>query len=152
MNGAQLHLALNHFPVVLSFVSLALIVWGLKSGSPELRRAALVFVIAGAVFSGIAYLTGEPAEDVLKNTPYFTKALVHEHEEAAEFALIFHALSGLVAISALFFSKRNAKIASRLFVGLLVLGLHLCTVYLRTAHLGGLIRHEEIRESTPSPT
>ena len=146
MNGAQLHLALNHFPVVLSVVSLSLLIWSWKGKSADLKKASLLLVIIGTLFSGAAYLSGEPAEDVLKSIGGFEKSLVHEHEEAAEFTLIINCLSGLAAFMALFFSKRNPKLSLRIFVAVVALNLLSCATYLRTAHLGGLIRHEEIRK------
>lgn len=147
MNGAQLHLAINHFPIVASFLTLLLLAWGWLSKSSELKKVALAFVILGAVFAGAAYLTGEPAEHILEKFPGFSKNLVHEHEEAAEFALIISCLSGLVAIAALYFSKSNQKIFRYAFFAVAALTLLSCAVFLRTAHLGGLIKHDEIRSA-----
>lgn len=146
MNGAQLHLALNHFPVVLSFVSLGLLFWGWRKNSSDLKKAGLTLVVVGAAFAAIAYLSGDPAEDILKSFPGFAKDLVHEHEEAAEFALITNGILAFGAIIALYFKGRKPKVALRLFLAILGLNFLSCAIYLRTAHLGGLIHHEEIRE------
>ena len=145
MNGAQFHLVLNHFPIVTFLLSVFLLIWAWKSKSPDLKKAGLLFVIFGAVFLVFTFLTGEPAEDVLKNLPGFSKSLVHEHEEAAEFALIFGCISGAFALATLYFMKVKQKLAHPAFLAVIFLTLFTCTVFLRTAHLGGLIKHDEIR-------
>lgn len=146
MNGAQLHLALNHFPVVTSVLSLLLLVWAWLSKSPDLRKAGLLFVVLGALFAGGAYLTGDPAEDVLKVFPGFSRNLVHEHEEAAEFALIIDVVSAAVALASLFFAGTKRKVSHYAFIAAIALTALSSAIFLRTAHLGGLIKHDEIRE------
>ncbi len=145
MNGAQLHLVLNHFPIVTFILSEVLLIWAWKSKSLDLKKAGLLFVILGAILLVFTYLTGEPAESVLEKVPGFSEALVHEHEEAAEFALIFGCISGVVALAALYFMRVKQKLAHPAFLMAIFLTLFTCTVFLRTAHLGGLIKHDEIR-------
>ena len=145
MNGAQLHLALNHFPVVISLLSLVLLLWYWAGKSPDLKNAGLAFVILGGAFTGIAYFTGEPAEGVIEKLPGFSESLVHEHEEAAEFALIISGISALHAFAVFMLSRRKPKLAFGALIVVTTLTLLNCAVFLRTAHLGGLIKHEEIR-------
>lgn len=145
MNGAQLHLALNHLPVVTSFLTLLLLLWAWGGKSTDLKKASLLFVLLGAIFAISAYLTGEPAEGVLKSLSSFPKDMVHEHEEAAEFALIFSCCAALLALTSMCFAKSKQKISHYAFIGAIILTGLSCAVYLRTAHLGGLIKHEEIR-------
>lgn len=145
MNGAQLHLALNHIPVILSMVGVAVLLWGWLSKNYEIKKVGLVLVIATAAFAGTAFLTGEPAEEVLEKLPVFSKELVHEHEEAGEFALIVSIIAGVSAAGTYYLSKKKTQFFSHgLIVTMIILVLS-CFTFLRTAHLGGLIRHEEIR-------
>lgn len=149
MNGAQLHLTLNHLPVVTSLLTLILLIWAWASKSPDLRKAALSFVILGAIFTIATYLTGEPADQVLEKLPGFSESLVHEHEEAAEFALIVSCVTALAAIASLYFSKSRQKFSSQAFLAVIALTILSSSVFLRTAHLGGLIKHDEIRAAAP---
>lgn len=145
MNGAQLHLALNHFPVILSFTSLLVLIWGKTSKSPDIKKVGLALVILSAVFAGIAFLTGEPAEGILEKLPIFSKDLVHEHEEAGEAALIVSIIAGLAGLGAVWLTKKKHKLAESIYFICFVLVLMSTAAFFRTAHLGGLIRHEEIR-------
>lgn len=145
MNGAQLHLAINHFPVVTVFLSLLLLLWSWKCKSAELQKAGLVFVVLCAVFAGASFLTGDPAEHVLDKLPGFSDKLLDAHEEAADFALGISIVSGVLALVSLFFSKSKPKLAARAYIVVILLTALSCTVFLRTAHLGGLIKHDEIR-------
>lgn len=147
MNGAQLHLALNHIPVILSMVCVAILLWGWLSQSYEIKKVGLALVIASAVFAGAAFLTGEPAEEVLEKLPGFSEGLVHEHEEAGEFALVISIIAGVAAIGTLYLSKKKMQFFSQGLIVTMVIVLLSSVAFLRTAHLGGLIRHEEIRES-----
>lgn len=148
MNGAQLHLALNHLPVVTAFLTLLLLVWAWGSKSTDIKKAGLLFVLLGAFFAASAYLTGEPAEDVLKSLSIFPRDLVHEHEEAAEFALIINSCAAILALASLYFSKSKQKISHYAFIGTVILTCLSSAAYLRTAHLGGVIKHEEIRPAS----
>lgn len=147
MNGAQLHLALNHIPVILSMTGVAILLWGWLSKSYEIKKVGLVLVMATAAFAGTAFLTGEPAEDVLKTLPVFSKELVHEHEEAGELALIISMIAGAFAMGTFFLSKKKPALFSYGLVLTIILLALSSIAFLRTAHLGGLIRHEEIRKS-----
>lgn len=145
MNGAQLHLALNHIPVVVSIVALAVLLWGWISKNSEVKKIGLMLAIVSAIFAGIAFLTGEPAEEVLEKLPIFSKELVHEHEEAGEAALIVSLVAGFSALLTFFLAKKKPQLALySLYITMGVLALS-SLAFLRTAHLGGLIHHEEIR-------
>lgn len=149
MNGAQLHLALNHIPVILSMAALAILLWGWLSKSYEIKKVGLVLAMVTAVFAGTAFLTGEPAEDVIEDLPAFSKELVHEHEEAGEAVLIVSIVAGLAAAATAFLIKIKHPLSIYVFAITTLLILACTLAFLRTAHLGGLIQHPEIRsEST----
>ena len=145
MNGAQLHLALNHFPIILSFVAVAISCWGLLCKNAEIKKVGLSLIIATSVFAGIAFLTGEPAEEVLEKWPSFSKELVHEHEEAGEAALIISIAAGVFAIATVILNKKRSSIAHYAFLLSLAIATLSVFAFLRTGHLGGIIKHEEIR-------
>ena len=150
MNGAQLHLALNHIPVILSLVSLVILLWGLIGKNAEIKKVGLILIMANAAFAGAAYLTGEPAEDVLKNLPIFSEKLVHDHEEAAEIALIVSVLAGVASLATVVFTYKKSRFSSYAFALTFALIFISSIAFFRTAHLGGLVHHDEIRPP-PSP-
>jgi hypothetical protein len=119
LDAAHVHLMLNHLPVIGAPLILLLLTIGLLRGSRELVTVSLVLVVGLAVATGLVYLTGEPAEELVKHTPWFHDTLAERHEEHATVSLAAVLVTGLLALS---------------------------TVLLGwTGWSGGQIRHEEVR-------
>ncbi len=144
-NPAHLHLMLNHVPVLGTAFGLGLVGWALLRKSEELKKISLgVFVIV-AVLAIPAYLTGEPAEKLVENLPDVSKTSVEQHEEAAQVAFGGVLIVGVAALGGLIFFRHDKAIPNWLAVIVLVLSLIVSALMARTANLGGLIRHTEIR-------
>ncbi|HWP84126.1 MAG TPA: hypothetical protein VNN17_02975, partial [Terriglobia bacterium] len=93
-----------------------------------------------------AYLSGEPAEEVVENVPGVNAALIEEHEESAVAALAALEVLGALSLLSLFFSRKSASSAPALLVhGSLLLALVAFGLVAWTAHLGGQVHHPEIR-------
>jgi putative copper export protein len=153
MNGAQLHLMLNHLPVMGTLFSL-LLAWSLIRRSAEIQKLALAIALLAGLCSVPAYLTGEPAEEVIEHMAGVDEAYIEEHESMGKFALWCGVALGVAAGAALAAGVKNprwlsAGTAITLLASALVFG-----VMGYTAHLGGQIRHPEIRDggmqATPS--
>ena len=82
MNGAHLHLVLNHFPVIGLIFCLAMLMAGILRKSEELTRTGMVILIAVAVIAIPVYLTGEPAEEIVERlgAPLIYVTACHEAE------------------------------------------------------------------------
>lgn len=151
MNGAQLHLMLNHLPVMGALFSLLLLSWAIIRRSPELLKTALVAVLLAGLSSIPAYMTGEPAEHVIEGMPGVDEAFIDEHESMGKFALTSGIVMAVAAAIALGIGFLNPN---RLILGALVVWLLNALVFGvmgYTAHLGGMIRHPEIRGSAAAP-
>lgn len=147
MNGAHIHLLLNHFPLIGLFFSTVILGLGLFRSNKEFVHAGLLITAISGVLTLPTYLTGDPAEDVLKSTPGFSKSLVHEHEEAAEFAAWSIGITAVLAAAALFLSFKKNHIPKALMIAIVVLQLFSLVVLARVSNLGGKISHPEIRDS-----
>ncbi len=146
INGAQLHFAVNHLPVVGVLIAFLVMVAGTILKNETVKKTGLAILVFAAITVAPAYLTGEEAEELVEDKPGVTKALIHDHEESAELSLVFTALSGGVAALALFLGrKRNGELAKKTAVGAMGLSAVTVTLLANTAHLGGMIRHDEIR-------
>jgi len=157
MNAAQLHLAINHFPVVLDVVAAVACGWGALRRSRAMQRHGLALAIVAAVAAVPTFLTGEPTAQLLGRDPALL-AQIHEHEEAAEAAFALIGVAGAsAALSLILFHRAHPK--QRLAFGIsLVLLLAATGFVVRAAHEGGLIRHPELHAEwqpaplTPAPT
>jgi hypothetical protein len=91
------------------------------------------------------YLTGEPAEHLVEHLPGVTKPAIEQHEESAEAAFIAVLVLGIAVLGALGFFRGPRPIPHWFGVVSLVIALATCGLMLRTANLGGKVRHTEIR-------
>lgn len=143
MNGAQLHLAVNHLPVVALLIGTLMFGVALALKKDSVRQTALVLLVLAGLGGAGAYFSGEPAEEVVEDIPSVSESVIHDHEEAAEFAFIATVVVAVLAAGALVTERRRA-VPPMLNGALLVAGLLTTGAMMRTAHLGGLIRHPEL--------
>ena len=136
---------LNHFPVIGTAFGLGLVGWALLRRSEELKKICLGIFIIVALLAIPAYLTGEPAEELVENLPGVSKTSIEQHEEAAQVAFAGVLIVGIAALGGLLFFRRDKAIPNWLAIIVLVLSLIVFVLMARTANLGGLIRHTEIR-------
>lgn len=145
MNAAHVHLMVNHLPLFAVMFGLVLLALGLwRPAMPVVRRAGLVLMVVGGLAGGAAYLSGEPAEEVVEAHVQVDEDLVHEHEDAGTFGMISTAVAGLLALLILWRSRRE-PVSTKAVVLALVVGLWAMSVLARTAWLGGKIQHPELR-------
>jgi hypothetical protein len=145
MDWIHLHLALNHLPVLGTPFLLCLLLWSWGKGQIVTLRFCLWLFVALAAASIAIKFTGDFASEKLANTPAFDRVLIDRHEQSADQATAGVFFMGIAAALALFLSrgKRHNTRWALAFVALLALITF--ALMLRTANLGGHIRHPEIR-------
>lgn len=149
-SGAHLHLLVNHVPVLGALFALALFVASFIWAPDVLRRAALVVLIATAIGSVVADLSGEPAEDAVRGLPGVLRDVIHEHEEFAEKSYLAAIALGVLAVGALLRWRRTPVPRSATLVALVATAA-LAGAMAYTGLLGGRIRHTEVRPgATPA--
>ena len=147
MNWAHVHLMLNHIPLIgIGFVILLFIIALIRKNN-ELINVSLIFVVIVALWAIPAYLTGEPAEEIVENLPGISENLIKSHQESAETAFIFSLIVGALALITLFLRRFSQELGNRLnilvLIGLIITG----GLIAWTANLGGKINHPEIRSN-----
>ena len=145
LSPAHIHLMLNHIPVLGPFFLALLYIIGLFRRSRETLRTALVLTVLFSIATGGVFLTGEPAEHQVEDMTWFDEDRVHEHEERAEAGLIAALATGVLALLALFVSRKGTPLKPALAMLVLAAVLISAGIFSWTALAGGEIRHEEIR-------
>ena len=150
MNPTHIHLIITHLPIFGSVLGAIVLAYGLLAKSNQTNIAAYIVLIISAMGAGIAYLTGESAEETVENIQGISENTINAHEDFALFALIAMVVLGMAAILALWVSLRRSALAG--YFGSLVLLISLISFVLVawTGYLGGKIRHSEI-SSTAAP-
>ncbi len=144
MNAAHLHLMINHIPVLGTVFGLLLLAFALGRKSEDLKKAALATFVTVALVAVVTYLTGEPAQEKVKQVPGITEAFFEKHEDVAGAAMAGSVAVGVVALVGLvwFHGARPMKpwFGALLLTGALVVS----GLMAYTAYLGGQIRHTEM--------
>jgi len=152
MNLAQVHLWLNHLPVLGTLFGLVLLMAALFRKNEDWKRLSLiVFVIIGLIAIG-TYLTGEPAEEVVEHLPGVSEAAIEPHEESALWSLIAIETLAASSLAGLFLSRMSGVIPPRLITVCLLISIVAMASVAWTAHLGGQIHHHETRTGFQPPT
>lgn len=141
MNGAHLHLALNHAPVIGAFVVSAVFVVALVRRSREIAWLGYWGQIAVGVAAIVVYLSGNAAESVVARLPGVDRALIGHHQVIAVVAMIVAVLAALAAAVPLTLDLTANR---AVLIGFLVFSLIVDVAFAITATAGGAIRHPEI--------
>jgi uncharacterized membrane protein len=153
MNLAHVHLLLNHIPVLGTAFGLILLIVAILRNSEELRKACLGTFVVVALLAIPTYLTGDPAEDIVKNLPGVSKSIIEAHDDAASASLIALSILGAVSLFGSIFMRKSRPTPQWFTILLLGLSLIATGMMAWTANLGGQIRHSEVRSEavTPAP-
>jgi hypothetical protein len=151
MNGAYLHLVVNHVPVVGVPIAFLLLAGGMARKSNDIIKAAFAILVLMALAGVAAWKTGGPAAHIVKDIPGIVRATIHEHAEAADFGLWGSVIMGVLGLVGLVLGRKPEGPPRGFSILVLVGSLWLTTVFIRVAHLGGLIRHPEIESGDQAP-
>jgi len=144
MNSVQLHLALTHVPVILSLVGLIMLVVAFVIKNSIITKTSYILILIAGIAALPVFFTGEGTEEAIEKLPGVSEAVIGRHEEVANLAMMSIAAAGLVALAALF--SFRWQIAARVFkIVVVLLAITSGGLMAQTAHLGGQIRHTEIR-------
>lgn len=148
MNQAHIHLLITHLPIFGSILGGLVLAHGLWTKSNQTKIAAYNIFIISAIAAGIAYLTGEAAEETVENIQGVAKYIIEQHEDFAVFALVSLIILGVASIGGLFLTLRKSALTSTAAIVILFISLISFGLVARTGYLGGQIRHTEINNST----
>ena len=151
MNMSQVHLALTHIPVVLSLAGLVVLLISLFSKNSTISKVGFSILAIAGISALPVFFSGHEAEEAVEHLPGVSESLIERHEEVAKFALITILVAGTVALGGLIKISRPA-ITKGIRIAVLLLSFVSAGFMAQTAHLGGQIRHSEIRQGVVAQT
>src|SRR6266705_5310839 len=147
MNFPDLHLLLNHFPIIGTIVGLGLFLISLVGKNEDLRRASLIIFAAMALLAIPVFFSGTGAQGAIKKLPGVSEALIERHQGAAMLALLFMEITGALSLTGLWKlhgvprpARWNWNMSAVLLFSIVTVGL-----MARVGATGGDVRHPEIR-------
>jgi hypothetical protein len=88
---------LNHFPTIGFSIAIGLFIGAIVSRSDDLKKASLTVLVAVAILTFPTYLSGNAADQAIRNMPDVSKTLIATHEGAALMSFILMEITGALA-------------------------------------------------------
>ena len=145
MNSVHIHLLLNHFPTIGFCIGLALFVIALVRRNHDLQQAGMVIFFVTAALTIATYVSGNDAQETIRESAGFPEAQVKAHESAALIAFVFMQATGFFAWLGLWMARRLSRIANWNLAIVLLLAFVTFGLMARAADMGGEIQHTEIQ-------
>lgn len=151
MNQTHIHLLITHLPIIGAALGAFVLIHGIWRKSNSTLIAAYNIFIVSAIGAGIAYATGEAAEETVEHLQGISKAVIEEHAESALISLIALIIIGAIALVGLFVTLKGSSLVRPVALVTLTAALAGFGLIARTGYLGGQIRHTEIGTHTALP-
>jgi hypothetical protein len=145
VNAAEIHLAVNHLPVLGPPFAAALLAAAMWRRSAELESAGFIALAGVALAAIVVYRSGFGASDVVTDIAGVPSSAIVRHLHAARFLLWASLAAAAVITVPLVRTTRGGGYRRGAAAAGLVLALALSGAGAWTAHLGGEIRHSEVR-------
>lgn len=153
MNGAELHLAINHLPIAATFFGVLILIGGIIFSNSSVKKTAFILLIFAGLISIPTVESGEKAEDIIENMGFGDEVhhAIHEHEEIAEGARWVSLGVAALALLAFYFHQTK-KAPANIFTILTLVGAIGSTIYfIYVAESGGEISHTEMHNDFVVP-
>lgn len=144
MSQAHIHLIITHLPIFGALLGTLVLIHGIWSKSIQTKIAAFNLFIISAIGAGIAYATGEGAEEAVENIQGVSENIIEQHENAAMFALVSLIVLGVSSLLAIIVANKNNILTKTTSLATLLIAVISFALVARTGYLGGQIRHTEI--------
>ena len=83
MNLPHVHLLLNHLPIIGTFIAFGLFLVSLVGKHNDLKQASLALFSLLALLAIPTYMSGDAANEAIKDTPDVSMALIQTHQGTA---------------------------------------------------------------------
>lgn len=151
MSETHIHLLVTHLPIFGSILGAFVLIHGIWTKSNATLIAAYNVLIISAIGAGIAYATGEGAEETVEHIQGISKNVIEEHAESALISLIALIVVGCISLIGLFVTLKQSPLIRLFSMIILFSALVAFGLAARTGYLGGQIRHTEIGTNTVAP-
>jgi uncharacterized membrane protein len=145
MDWVQVHLALNHIPVVGLPLLVMMLVVGCWRKCHELIRLALWSLLVMAAAAIAIKFTGDFAAEQSGLRLAAAQDFVTRHEEAGDQVTTAVFVLGLLVAMGLWLGRGGRPVSRWTLLLVVSAGLVTCLLYARSAHTGGQISHPELR-------
>lgn len=144
MDWVYFHLIINHFPIVGVIIGTVLLAVGMIFKSQGIKISGLGTIVFASVVAIVAYMSGDPASNIMMDLPGVAKSLIRRHENIATVGMYLIVPAGLTAASSLYGIWKKDKSVKFLIIITLIFSVISSGMMLYIARTGGQIRHTEL--------
>lgn len=144
MPAQNIHLMLNHVPLMGILFGFLLMIYYTFSKKEDVKKIAYFSFVISALLMLPTFFSGTGSEEIVEHLPNVSESLIEKHEDLAKLASALTYILGIFSIIALFI-KSSDKIKKNISVSIFLLSILTTGLIFQTAHIGGQIRHSEIR-------
>jgi uncharacterized membrane protein len=148
MYQTHIHLLITHLPIFGSILGGLVLLHGIWTKSNQTAIAAYNLFIISAIGAGIAYLTGEAAEETVEHIQGVAKTAIDAHEDFAMVSLVSLIVLGVAAVIGIWLTFKKSPLTRSISIVTLLIAVVSFGLIARTGYLGGQIRHTELNTGT----
>lgn len=145
MTSTEIHLMLNHLPVLGTLFGIVILFIGIFKSNKMVTIIALSFLLFSGFMSLPVNKSGENAEHVVEEYPGVSHDQIHEHEELAESVMPLALVMALLSAFAIYFQVKSHPRARISAISVLIIALVTFVLMALVAHEGGKIRRPDLR-------
>ncbi len=153
INWPYIHLLINHFPVVLAIVGLGVVILAMIFQRRVIWLYAMVTLTAAGALVYPVRLSGDEADEALRDPWYIKHGVIEAHNDASLYALIFLLIAGAVSAYGWWraVKRPDEPIPAWIKTAVFLTALLGSAAVARTAYLGGKIIHDAPVLTLPNP-
>ena len=137
---------LTHFPIVGTIIGICILIYGLFKNNEEIKKVALtIFIVMGIIIIP-TYFTGEWSKLIVEKLPEISDDFIKSHEAVAIQSIFLMGILTVVSIFNLLAITKKLKLVKIVTIITLLISIITFGFFIKTAKLGGEIRHSEIVE------
>lgn len=148
LDALHIHLMFNHLPIFGVFCALVVLLIALISKNKTTVISAYILILIAGLGGIITHFSGENAEQIIKSESFYDRNYVIVHEASAEFAFFITVVILTFSLVGIILNFKKNKHASKFNYFMMIIAFGALTAYSRTAYLGGIIRHDELKNRT----
>lgn len=152
MTATEIHLALNHVPVLGTLIGIIILAIGLIKSNKTLNITALSILLIAGLAAIPVDKSGENAEHVVEEYPGVSHDQIHEHEELAESVMPICLVMALLSAIAIYFQVKSHPRAKIATISVLIIALCNFILIANVANEGGKIRRPDLRNEIAAPS
>ena len=143
-NAAQLHLILNHFPIIGTGMVIIVLSYAVYVNDERIKKLGMFMLVLIGLITIPTFMTGDKAQRIVKGNDGVIEENIGPHESYAQTSMTAMEITAGVSLLGLVLFRKEKPVPVYFGVILLVMMVVVNIMMIYTGHLGGRISHSAI--------